>query len=948
MALLDSHECSSAQRCASTPLPSAVKLESASAPFVGREAELAVLRSCLQRTSEQDPQVALIAGDAGIGKSTLVRFFINEAAPACVLKASGDERETSVAYGIVAQLASVTPAHALREAHGLRAGPLPGVDPLLIGTELSTTWATLARSNLTIVVVEDLQWADIPSSEALLSGVRRLRRGSVLVIATCRPHELARLGGRWERLAASEERCTQIRLSGFDDDAVRTLGRAVRRIDVPRVVAQRIVDHTGGNPLYISALVEELPGSAFAESSGPLPAPRSLSGVIAGRVAALAAPAQSLVVAAAVLGRSCLLETAARLADLSDPLVPLEQAHAAHLLDEVAGSRGREVTFPHPLIRVAVYDDVGAARRRQLHQCAAGLTTGLASLAHRVAAAVGADSDLASRLEAAALEQAGQGKLLTAAELFRQASELSDTAQEHDDRLVRAANCLIRGGDVGRADTLRTSVERCRESSLQQLVLGLMAFSRGDAESCERHVRRAWVLGAQNGGAGGGLDAAVLLGELLIHMGRLDDAERLLNDAWSACPPDAPHYRSIVAGLAMAKLDQGRVVEAMALLGDPAFPPSAETCTPAQLHAVFLRAWARISTEHLEAARDDLTVIQARAHEFRSFRYQYIDAFGLLAHAQHRLGLWSDALANYEETVAMARETEQAWIYPYVHGVAAMARALRGEWHEAEAHAAAAREAESSEFVMGVAYSTAGAATLAWARGNARGVVAVLTDPARERAVSMYGPCLFAFEPLRIDALLDLGLLEEAESCLQALATSPECGYLPSVALDCARLRGKLERLRGSHDGAATAFAAGAELAQSVKSPFAIAMLHLEHGRFLRATRQARAAVRELSRAHALFQQMGAAPFLDATNRELRAPGMPTSTSPAGAPLQLTEKEMRVARSITAGRSNREIAGELFITAKAVEYHVARIYGKLGIASRAELAARFARDLDSQ
>lgn len=216
--------------------------------LVARESELATLQRCLDAARERAPRVALVEGEAGIGKSTLVRLFIEEAGGDClVVRASGDERESALAYGIVGQLVDQMPAAPMRETPGLRGGPMPGADPLVIGTELAASLGAVSRSRCTVVVVEDLHWADVASYEALVSAARRLRAVRTLIVASYRPDELAHFGGRWERFASTDERCTRIRLSGLRADAVRTLARQLRSVDVPRPVADRIVEHTAAD-----------------------------------------------------------------------------------------------------------------------------------------------------------------------------------------------------------------------------------------------------------------------------------------------------------------------------------------------------------------------------------------------------------------------------------------------------------------------------------------------------------------------------------------------------------------------------------------------------------------------------------------------------------------------------------------------------------------------------
>jgi len=182
-----------------------------------------------------------------------------------------------------------------------------------------------------------------------------------------------------------------------------------------------------------------------------------------------------------VAGAHCPLALAGRLAGLSDPLPPLEEALTAELLALVPARTPDEVTFPHPLVRAAIYDDLSPTRRRELNLACAALTAGSASLPHRVAASAGADDALAAELVATGEKRIAGGKVVAGGESLLWASHVAASLDVRDNSLLRGVDCLQLAGEVPRAQALRDSVLACRESPHRSFVLAaLTAASLGE------------------------------------------------------------------------------------------------------------------------------------------------------------------------------------------------------------------------------------------------------------------------------------------------------------------------------------------------------------------------------------------------------------------------------------------------------------------------------------
>jgi DNA-binding CsgD family transcriptional regulator len=895
------------------------------AGFVGRQSELRILGDRLAAAERGQPQVVYVEGEAGGGKSTLLSAFLGSLPDAAVLEVSGDEAETLLSYGIIDQLQPGTLTD-------------PGTDPMAAGARLLDLLdRRQADGRVVVLAIDDLQWADRPSSRAVLFALRRLRADKVLAVVSTRVGGLADPG--WARFLSGDARVTRIRLGGLSAADLTELARALGLGVLSRRGASRLAAHTEGNALYCRALLEEIgiAGLSAATDRG-LPAPRDLSAVILARVASLPASAQSFLAAASVLGQHAPMPSIASVARLPDARAEVDAAVAAGLLTE--GASAPELTFAHPLYRAAIYADLSPTSRRELHARAAETVAGRARLAHRAAASLGPDEALAAELEAAALATVATGDLGAAAWALEQAAALSPAAQDRERRLLDAAVHLLNAADTTAAARVLAS---CQGSSARRdAVTGLLGVFTG-APSAEARLLAAWQ--AHDPATEGeiGARAATSLTNWMVMSGRPEAALSWADRAVAGTVPGTALQALARTAQAYAFASAGRSPEGLAVLGF--LPVSGNEVPIAETDAVIMRGMLKVYVDDLPGAIADLGVGTARLGTGLPSSYPG-PCLAHLSDAHFRRGDWDAALTHAQLATALAQDTDRPLDLARAHARAAQVLACRGQWPAAQAHVSAARAAaDRLPLVYAVATAATAAAALAHARGDLAGVLRA-TEPVRATGLVEAGgrPGIFNWRALEADALTGLGRLDDAEARLDEFeAAIPRARLgsagLASAALALARARGNLAVATGDATAAEAAFTRAHEIEPDVPMPFEHARLSLDDGRRLAAAQDRPAAVAQLERAHRLFSDLGADPYLQACAAELAALQVSAATSSPAELLGLSRAELAVARLVATGLTNKEVARELFVSVKTVEYHLRNSYIKLDITSRRALAA---------
>lgn len=868
----------------------------------------------------------LIEGEPGIGKSALLDETIATAASAGlrVLRTTGVQAEYGLAYAGLHRLLyplrrayDALPARqfdALTTALGM-SDVLGEPSPHLVGLAALTLLADLAAEQPLLVVAEDVHWLDSASAEVLAFVARRIDAEPVVLLATVRDGAHSPL--RDAELAAMH--LGPLRA----DDAQALLDSIAPELAAP--VRHRVLAEAHGNPLALTELPEAV--GDLVESVPTLPLTERLERAFSTRGAALPEGTRAALLVAALDDSNALTETVAATGILLGSGVGAEiltPAVAARLIDIHSGT----VTFRHPLVRSALVAAATAEQRRRAHLALADLLgeSPDRQVWHRAAGTAGADEDVAAALEDAAERSRHRGGAVAALE---RAAALSATPGRRADRLLRAAELAV---DSGRRDTTERLVAAARTLPLSvgQTATAnwlLSGFDDGMRESPSR------------------IDELAALAASVVADGFPDSALRILWGAAARCFWSEPGPETRRAVLAVA--DTFGLPD-----GDPRKLAIDSIVAPVERGEQVLGHLRALAA----AAGRDTEV----DHFLSSAAYQ-VGAFGLAAsfaaaaapgfRAAGRLGLLTRALAIQAwsltrlgdlaaaapiaaEAATFALETGQPFMHAVVTAVNTEIAALRGDYQQAIALAAKAEQtglAARARPVLATVQLTRGLVALGEGRfDDAFTDLARIHDP-RDPSYSVALRTCFLTELTeaavragRTDAMVVL--LDEME---------PVAASTSSPAL---RIGMRYARAVLAGDSAAELFAV-ALAADLTGWPAERGRLHLAYGEWLRRQRRVVESRIHLRTAREIFDALGFAAWSERARLELRSAGESSPNRDPDARERLTPHELSIAQLAAQGLTNREIGQRLYLSHRTVSTHLHRIFPKLGISARGDLAA---------
>jgi DNA-binding CsgD family transcriptional regulator len=918
--------------------------------IVGREEELELLRGFLADTAA-GPLALVLEGEPGIGKTTLWWAAVVGARARSyrVLACRPAGAEAQLSFSALGDLLAGTLEETL---HELPAPQRRAIEVALLLEETSGSppdqraialaflgiLRLLARSGPVLIAVDDAQWLDAPSASVLEFALRRLGAEPIVLLATFRQD-----GGRVARLeperVVREERLRRIVVEPLSVGALQRLLRLRLGAALSRPTLLRLHEASDGNPFYALELARavERQGSEL-QPGRPLPIPESLHELVQDRLAALPEGAQDGLLAVAALTSPTVPMVRAASKNRGQPVAGLEAAVAAGVIE----LEGERIRFSHPLLGSTLYSRAEPSRRRRLHRRLSEVVSDPEERARHLAlAASGADERVAQTLDAAARHASARGAPVAAAELAELSVEFTPDKRGGDfrRRTLAASEYHFAAGALGRAhSSLEGLLEKLpRGDERADVLLRLSVTSKEmemAAELCERALAEAegddqmsrvhLGLGACWPVRGGIRFAAAHSRLALEHAERAGDrrltiaalSTLALLDIWAGQTTPGLLERGLaleqpgieLSGyegpgprrtLAVRLFYQGRLNDARELL-DRLLSEAAErgdepaaAVTRLRLADVELRAgaWAR-SAEHASAAHEAAEQIG-------------------LEHVGHQ-SLYRKALID-----AHCGRIEEA-------------RAAAGE-------AAALAETVQNVSMKGIALGALGFVELSLGDARAadqhlRPVLAWLGD--LDLALAP-----FPASPYGLEALIGVGELDHAHELLAQFEREGRQLESPWALAVAARLRGLLQAAVGDLSSALHFLELALAEHESRGWPFERAQTLLALGETQRRAKQKRAARDSLQAGLTVFEELGAPLWAEKARADLRRLG----GRPRGRG-KLTPTEERVAALVGEGRTNREVAAALYVAERTVEGHLTRIYAKLGVRSRAELARRLGSD----
>ncbi|MCX4668355.1 AAA family ATPase [Streptomyces sp. NBC_01381] len=910
----------------------------------GRDEETTRLDDILSHARQGTSTALVLRGEAGIGKSELLRHTAATAAAqrTRVLQATGIEAESELPFaGLHLLLHRVTAriddlpepqATALRAALGLapnRSDARP--DRFLIGLAVLTLLADLADSDggSLLCLVDDAHWLDQASADALLFAARRLAAEGVVMLFAARDAHAPPFPAQG---------LPELRLGGLDDGAAGEL-LAEHAGDLPRYVRDQIRGESGGNPLAL----RELPAAqregqipAYGYHLSALPSHSRLLQTFADRISALPRATRSLLVIAAAEGTGDLAVTASAASGLGASVTDLEPAERKELLSLDGG----RFTFRHPLIRAAAYQSAPVGDRIAAHRALADALPCVGNIDrrawHLAAATTEPDEYVAAVLERTAEHARERGGYAAVAAACERAAQLSPDGADRARRLALAASAAADAGQNERAAelALRAAPHLTDPAELARLAQARAAVAREqgrlDASSSVLLDTAAEIAPHAPQTAAFMAYEAMTAAWLSGHRQSIEGMSARLAALDLKAPPDAPPYLPAAEGLArLAAGDPGAGLPPLrALFGS--------LRTERDDHGHSLRERISIASWFAPlgelAAGDDLA-----ADLERECREQ--GALGplplvLLMRTRTRifLGRHGCALPGAAEGLRIAQDTGQPHYVGQLTAVLAYLAALDGD--EERCRDLAGRGADLRQVLPGQVWGAVAIGLLELGHGRYEAARRAYEDVAA--SPSGHTVAVLYCAPDRVEAAARTG---KADSVRELAAGFAEWAGHTGAAWAGA-LAARCRALLAPEAAAGAAYEEALALHTDDGRPFERARTELLFGEWLRRAGRRSEARTPLRSALDTFELLAAAPWAERARAELRATGESRARhTDDRAPVErLTPQERQVVRLAATGMTNRDIGARLFLSPRTVGYHLYNAYPKLGVASRGELA----------
>ncbi len=915
--------------------------------LVGRDDELGAIEAFLDGI-RQGPCALVLSGEPGIGKTILWEAGVEAAQERFhrVLTCRGVEAEASLSFAGLSELLApvfddVSAFLAPPRRRALEVALLlvePGetsLDPHAIGLAVLDALCALAEQGPVLVALDDIQWLDPASAGAIQIALRRLREDPIGLVATLRTGPEVAISFELGR-SYSEERLVQLTIGPLSLGAVHDLLEQRLGLDLTRPELARVQEATAGNPFFALEVGREFVRTGTRPAPGqPLRVPDTLHELLGGRLARLPGETLDILLLVAALARPTVELVAATYGERERVLVALEIA-AREAVIELDDS---QVRFAHPLLASICYERAPVWKRRAVHGALAGVVSDVEERARHLALATdGPDASVAAQLELAAEQAAGRGAPPASAELYELAADLTpdDPAESRRRRLLEA-RFLRLAGDADRSVAILRHLKEEVPSGVERadVVFELALTQQGTTRELIEQCNDALAACGDDDARASRILAVRAGHHLIAADGRaaLADARSGLAKAEAAGDPAlvaqviayAGQAESYNAEITPGLLERGiEIEEQLGLELEWNLSPS----------YVLGRRLARMGDS--DRARVVLEQFEAQAHE-RGDEVSRVLALWPLALVEWLAGRWQRALGHATAAYELTVQTQHPHAQNWVGRAKALIEADLGLVDEARATAEEAlsrSRASSIELYTILTEAVLGRVELML--GNLEIAGDTLRElPERLIAGAMNDPTLAVWADA-IETLVALGELDRAAAYLKQCSVSSERLDSPLAREGVLRCRGLLASAEGDSDAALAAFEHLRTEMPDPSWPFERGRTLLCLGMVRRQAQQKKPAREALEQALAIFEELGARLWAEKARAELKRI---SGRSPASE--ELTETERRVAELAGQGRTNKEIAAELYMGVSTVEAHLSHAYRKLGV-RRAGLAARLA------
>ena len=912
----------------------------------GRVSECATLRGLIATVKSGSSQVLVLRGEAGVGKTALLEFTAEMASGVRCLHVAGVQSDMELAFAGLQQLCAPLLNHhdelpepqreALNVAFGRGVGSAP--DRFLVGLAVLSLMAAAADDRPLLCLIDDTQWLDQVSAQTLAFVARRLLAEPVGIVFAARDAGAQALAG-----------LPELMIRGLSDADARDLLDSVVLGRIDARVRDRIVAETRGIPLALLEVPRNVSAAELSGGFGNLGVRRSAGQIeesYVHRVQSLPADTRKLLLVAAAepVGDAALfLRVAARLGIAVDALGPAE---AGGLIEF-----GPRMRFHHPLVRSAAYRAADMADRRAIHRALADATDPQSDpdrrAWHAANAATGPDDAVAAELEASAGRAQKRGGIAATATFLERATALTSDPARRVARAIAAAQAKRDAADPAAAHELLAVAELGPLSHLQNAQVA--------------RLRAQMEFARSRGGELGSPPLAEPASQLLEAAMRLENLDDdLAREAY---------LEALTAAMYAGRLGEPDALPNVAEAARAAVGRVPNLQRPIDL---LLSGLANLITSGTSEAAVPLRaaleqICHAPPSDGQPLR---LASLGLAVVQEIAAGeLWDDAIWHQlaSNMVRRARDSGALAVLPPALVFLAGTHIFAGEFATAATLLEEATSiAAATDHLAPMRYHSLSLATLrgipadvlpnleaAAARGTARGEGRALGMNGWATAVLNNGLGRYeeAFAAAREACEYDdLGL--HGWRLSELIEAAVRCGELETAAVAARRLEERAgasgtdfglgfsasaRALIADDEHADVLFAEGIERLERTRMVIHLARAHLRYGEWLRRVNRRVDARRHLGKAHEMFTRMGAQAFAERARRELVATGEKIAKQPSGSGDELTAQETQIARLAGDGFTNQEIGAQLFISTHTVEWHLRKVFVKLGITSRRQL-----------